>query len=63
MVLTTGRMLEHWHTGSHDAARRRRSIILEPEAIAGLNPREMERIGIAPGEPRARWRRGAARSP
>ena len=48
-VLTTGRMLEHWHTGSMT---RRASKLdqLEPEAIAGVNPREMERLGIAPGQ-------------
>ena len=49
MVLTTGRMLEHWHTG---AMTRRASTLdlLEPEAIVGMNPREMERRDIAPGE-------------
>ena len=48
MVLTTGRMLEHWHTGS--MTRRAATLdSLEPEAIAGLNPREMDRLGIAPG--------------
>ena len=37
MVLTTGRMLEHWHTGS--MTRRAATLdALEPEAIAGLNP-------------------------
>jgi formate dehydrogenase major subunit len=48
MVLTTGRLLEHWHTGSMT---RRASNLdhLEPEAIAGLNPREMDRLGIPPG--------------
>jgi formate dehydrogenase major subunit len=48
MVLTTGRMLEHWHTGSMT---RRSGVLdsLEPEAIAGLNPRDMERMGIRPG--------------
>ncbi|HEX4892792.1 MAG TPA: formate dehydrogenase subunit alpha [Hyphomicrobiaceae bacterium] len=48
MVLTTGRMLEHWHTGSMT---RRAGVLdsLEPEAIAGLNPRDMERMGIRPG--------------
>ena len=48
LVLTTGRLLEHWHTGSMT---RRASNLdeLEPEAIAGLNPREMERLGVAPG--------------
>ena len=49
MVLTTGRMLEHWHTGS--MTRRAATLdALEPEAICGLNPREMERLGIAPGD-------------
>jgi formate dehydrogenase major subunit len=49
LVLTTGRLLEHWHTGSMT---RRASHLdhLEPEAIAGLNPREMSRLGLHPGE-------------
>ncbi len=49
LVLTTGRLLEHWHTGSMT---RRASQLdaLEPEAIVGLNPRDMERAGISPGE-------------
>jgi formate dehydrogenase major subunit len=48
LVLTTGRLLEHWHTGSMT---RRASNLdsLEPEAIAGLHPREMERLGVPPG--------------
>jgi formate dehydrogenase major subunit len=59
MVLTTGRMLEHWHTGSMT---RRAGVLdsLEPEAIAGLNPRDMERMGIRPGmRVRVTTRRGA----
>ena len=58
MVLTTGRLLEHWHTGSMT---RRSSTLdaLEPEAIAGLNPHEMRRLGIAPGDAiRVATRRG-----
>jgi formate dehydrogenase major subunit len=48
LVLTTGRLLEHWHTGS--MTRRAANLDqLEPEAIAGLNPREMQRLGIEPG--------------
>ena len=49
MVLTTGRMLEHWHTGSMT---RRATMLdaLEPEAIAGLHPREAERLGIDAGD-------------
>jgi len=48
MVLTTGRMLEHWHTG---AMTRRASNLddLEPEAVAGLNKRDIDRLGIEPG--------------
>jgi formate dehydrogenase major subunit len=49
MVLTTGRMLEHWHTGS--MTRRSRTLDhLEPEVVAGLHPRELERLGAKPGE-------------
>ena len=58
MVLTTGRQLEHWHTG---AMTRRATYLdsLEPEAIATMAPIDMERLGIAPGEPiRISTRRG-----
>jgi formate dehydrogenase major subunit len=49
LVLSTGRLLEHWHTGS--MTRRATSLDqLEPEAIAGLNPKEMQRLGLAPGQ-------------
>ena len=48
LVLTTGRLLEHWHTGS--MTRRASSLdMLEPEAIAGLNPRDMEGLGVEAG--------------
>ena len=58
LVLTTGRLLEHWHTGS--MTRRASNLdALEPEAIAGLNPREMERLGVpAGGLVRVTTRRG-----
>ncbi|MEK9846277.1 MAG: formate dehydrogenase subunit alpha [Rhodospirillaceae bacterium] len=49
MILSTGRLLEHWHTG----AMTRRAVnldSLEPEAIACLNYRDMERLGVKPGE-------------
>jgi formate dehydrogenase major subunit len=49
MVLTTGRQLEHWHTG----AMTRRSIVLdelEPEAVASLSPGDMSRMNIEPGD-------------
>jgi len=58
MVLTTGRQLEHWHTG---AMTRRATYLdsLEPEAIATMAPVDMECLGIAPGEPiRISTRRG-----
>ena len=50
MVLTTGRMLEHWHTG---AMTRRATVLdhLEPEAVAHLAPAELERMHIEPGAP------------
>ena len=45
MVLTTGRQLEHWHTG---AMTRRASVLdaIEPEAIACLSPQDVRRLGI-----------------
>jgi formate dehydrogenase major subunit len=48
MVLSTGRQLEHWHTG---AMTRRASVLddLEPEAVASLAPSDIRKIGIAPG--------------
>jgi formate dehydrogenase major subunit len=49
MVLTTGRMLEHWHTG---AMTRRAATLdaLEPEAVALLNQGDVARLGVAPGD-------------
>ncbi len=49
MVLTTGRQLEHWHTGSMT----RRAAVLdwaEPEANASLNPKTLRMLGVAPGD-------------
>ena len=48
-VLTTGRQLEHWHTGSMT---RRAQVLdaLEPEAVASLSPGELNRLGVVPGE-------------
>ncbi|MEQ5800664.1 formate dehydrogenase subunit alpha [Halomonas sp. H10-9-1] len=49
-VLTTGRQLEHWHTGS--MTRRTRVLdALEPGAVASLAPSELRRLGVAPGDP------------
>ncbi|SEL88535.1 formate dehydrogenase subunit alpha [Halomonas daqiaonensis] len=49
-VLTTGRQLEHWHTGSMT---RRSQVLddLEPEAVASVSPAELVRLGVSPGEP------------
>jgi formate dehydrogenase major subunit len=58
MVLTTGRQLEHWHTG---AMTRRATVLdeIEPEAVASLAPAELRRLGIAAGDPiRVTTRRG-----
>jgi formate dehydrogenase major subunit len=48
-VLTTGRQLEHWHTGSMT---RRAKVLddLEPEAVASLAPAELIRLGMKPGD-------------
>jgi len=59
MVLTTGRQLEHWHTG---AMTRRASVLddLEPEAVASLAPGDLRRMGLTPGALiRVTTRRGA----
>ena len=59
LVLTTGRQLEHWHTG---AITRRASTLhtLEPDAVASLHPQELRRLGVTPGDPiRVATRRGA----
>ena len=58
MILTTGRQLEHWHTG---AITRRASVLdaLEPEAVACLSPSDLARMGVAGGETiRVATRRG-----
>ena len=48
-VLTTGRQLEHWHTGQMT---RRAAVLnaLEPEAVCELAPSDAARLGIAPGD-------------
>lgn len=49
MVLTTGRLLEHWHTG---AMTRRSEVLddLEPEGIAAMNGRQIAKLGLEPGQ-------------
>ena len=59
MVLTTGRQLEHWHTG---AITRRAAVLdaLEPEAVASLSPLDLSKLGIEAGDAvRVETRRGA----
>ena len=57
-VLTTGRLLEHWHTG----AMTRTSKVLdaiEPEGIAAMNRKEISRLGLKAGQKiRVSTRRG-----
>jgi formate dehydrogenase major subunit len=48
MILTTGRQLEHWHTGSMT----RRATVLdavEPEANCSLHPATLRKLGVEPG--------------
>ncbi len=49
MILTTGRLLEHWHTG---AMTRRATTLahLEPEPTAAMNPHQLGELGLAPGD-------------
>jgi formate dehydrogenase major subunit len=58
-VLNTGRLLEHWHTGSMT----RRSFALDsisPKAAVFISPVDAERLGIADGEfARVTSRRGS----
>jgi formate dehydrogenase major subunit len=58
-VLTTGRQLEHWHTG----AMTRRSVsldALEPGPVASLSRATLAKLGVAPGEAvRVTTRRGS----
>jgi len=49
MILTTGRQLEHWHTGSMT---RRASVLdwAEPEANASLHPKTLRALDVQPGD-------------
>jgi formate dehydrogenase major subunit len=48
-ILSTGRQLEHWHTG---AMTRRAHVLdtIEPSASAQLSRGSIEKLGIAPGD-------------
>src|SRR5690606_12114107 len=53
-----GRQLEHWHTG---AITRRATALdaLEPSPVASLNPADIRRMGLTPGDAvRVATRRG-----
>jgi formate dehydrogenase major subunit len=57
-ILTTGRQLEHWHTG---AMTRRATVLdaLEPAAVASLSRGTITSLGIQPGDKvRVTTRRG-----
>ena len=59
LVLTTGRMLEHWHTG---AMTRRAETLngLESIPVVSINPHQMGEMGVGPGDTvRVESRRGA----
>ena len=48
-ILSTGRVLEHWHTGS--MTRRSRALShIEPNAFAAMNPTDLDELDIAHGE-------------
>ena len=59
IILTTGRLLEHWHTGA--MTRRAETLsLLESEPTVSINPHQMGEMGLAPGDAvRVTSRRGA----
>jgi len=58
-ILTTGRQLEHWHTGA--MTRRATNLdAIEPGAVASLSRNDIARLGVQPGDLiRVSTRRGA----
>jgi len=59
LVLSTGRMLEHWHTG---AMTRRAGVLnaLESVPVVSIHPDQMAALGLEPGDTaRVESRRGA----
>ena len=48
-VFTTGRQLEHWHTGSMT---RRATVLnaIEPIPVVSMSPADMKQCGISPGQ-------------
>ena len=49
LILTTGRQLEHWHTGAMTRKATNLNAI-EPEATVSLSPRDILKNNITPGE-------------
>ena len=49
MIMTTGRQLEHWHTGSMT---RRAKVLdaVEPEANCSMHPSTLRTLGVEPGD-------------
>jgi len=49
LVLNTGRVLQHWHTGT--MTRRARALdAIAPEALLEMTPEDMHELGVADGE-------------
>jgi formate dehydrogenase major subunit len=49
LVLNTGRVLEHWHTGS--MTRRAKALdAIEPEAFVGIHPDDARELGVEDGD-------------
>jgi formate dehydrogenase alpha subunit len=49
LILTTGRVLYHWH-GAEMTRRARGLTAVYPEALIEINPRDAQRAGVADGE-------------
>ena len=49
LLLTTGRVLEHWHTGSM-SHRARVLEALSPESSVEINPADADRLGVVEGD-------------
>jgi len=49
LVLTTGRMLEHWHTGAM-TSRAKALNAQEPEAVVSMHPKDIGRMGFTRGQ-------------
>jgi formate dehydrogenase major subunit len=63
LILNTGRLLEHWHTGT--MTRRAQALdALQPAPFVEVHPQDLSRLGVEPGEiVTVRSRRGAIQLP